>query len=134
MDVKLDSEQIFGNEVREAEPPTYQSPLLALLDERAKGPPKPIEIPEPTPEIAARIRQMEERREQELDKARDRAYGGDEGLKARGIGAPIRDRDLSPDQVAWLNERRAEWKAWHEDPANADWRPEGGELDVSGLP
>lgn len=133
MGMKRDSEQIFGNEVTEAEPPTYQSPLLALLDERAKGPPKPIEIPEPTPELAARIKQMEQRREQELDKARDRAYG-DDGLKARGIGAPIRDADLSSEQLAWLNQRRAEWKAWHEDPANADWLPEGGELDVGGLP
>ncbi len=133
MDVKREPEQMSGN-VQEAERPTYQSPLLALLEGKTGGPPKLIEIPEPTPELAERIRQMDARRERELDKARDRAYGGDEGLKARGIGAPIRDADLAPEQLAWLNERRAEWKAWHEDPANADWRPDGGELDVGGLP
>lgn len=135
MKTERDSEQLFGNEVEELPPPAYASPLLALLQGQPVGPPKLIEIPEPTPELAARIRQMEERKEREVDKARDRAYGDEHGvLAARGIGAPILDADLAPGQLAELNLLRKEWNDWHADPANADWRPDGGDLDVSGLP
>jgi hypothetical protein len=134
MDVKRDSEQKFDNEVEELPAPTYHSPLLALLQEPS-GPPKLIEIPEPSPAIAERIRQMEERKEREVGTARDRAYEDDGGLLAqRGIGRPIRDSELSPVQLSELNRLRKEWLDWHEDPANADWRPDGGDLDVGGLP
>jgi hypothetical protein len=121
--------------VAEAEQPTYVSPLMALLT-GAKGAPQLIEIPEPSPELQKRIAQLEKRRDQEVGKARDRAYDDPptkELLAARGIGRPIHDHELSPEALAWLNERRAEWNAWHE--VNGDtWRPDGGELDVSGLP
>jgi hypothetical protein len=133
MDVKRDSEQMFDNPVL-AEPPRYESAFLALLEDRK--PAAPIEIPPPSPENEARIRQMGDRLGREVEKARERAYGEGEPVVSDGAtrfmaaGRPIADAELSPGDLARLNELRAEWKAWHEDPANADWRPEGGELVV----
>jgi hypothetical protein len=150
MDVKRDSEQMFGNPVEipgmlkaerealgvEAEQPRYESPLLALMEGRRSSEPTPIEIPPPSPENEARIRQMGERLGREVEKARERAYGEGTPVVSEGakrfmaVGRPIADAELSPGDLARLNGLRAEWKAWHEDPANADWRPEGGDLVV----
>jgi hypothetical protein len=133
MDVKRDSEQMFDNPV-EAEPPRYESAFLALLEDRK--PAAPIEIPPPSPENEARIRQMGDRLGREVEKARERAYGEGEPVVSEGAtrfmaaGRPIADAELSPGDLARLNALRAEWKAWHEDPANADWRPDGGQLVV----
>ena len=126
MDVKPDSEQIFTNQVTEAEPPTYVSPLAALLT-GSKGAPKLIEIPPPSPAMQKRIRQMEERQEREVARARDRAY-----KEAPPELRPKRDADLSAAELGELNQLRAEWLAWHEEFADT-WQPDGGELDVTDL-
>lgn len=134
MDVKRDSEQIFDNPVTEAEPPRYESAFLALLQDRK--PAAPIEIPPPSPENEARIRQMGDRLGREVEKARERAYGDGDRVLSEGatrfmaVGPPIRDADLAPEQLARLNQLRREWDEWHADPANADWRPDGGPLVV----
>jgi hypothetical protein len=99
--------------------------LLALLQEPS-GPPKLIEIPEPSPATAARIRQMEERKEREVGAASGRAYAHRPDLR------PLASADLAPNDRAWLADLSAEWSAWHEQHADT-WRPDGGELDVAGL-
>jgi hypothetical protein len=120
--------------VEEAEAPAYVSPLMALLTGEARGEPQAIEIPPPSPELAKRIADMERRQEVEVEKARERAYEDAHGLlAARGIGRPIHDSELSASDLAELNRLRKEWNDWHEVHADT-WRPDGGPLDVGGLP
>lgn len=117
MDVKRERGETVVAELNALPQPSYQSPLLALLQGKPTGPPPLIEIPEPTPELAARMRALDERRDREAASARGRAYAHRPDL------APLGPAD--PELVA-------EWVAWHEQHADA-WRPDEGELDVGQL-